>query len=56
MYEQNSKIHTYSMYLECALSLSVFMYVYMYVCMLNTDDLNYTIKTLSLCMHVCMTY
>ena len=24
----------------------------MYVCLLNTDDINYTIKTLSLCMHV----
>ena len=38
------------------------MYVCMYVCMtnrymlfsLNTDDINYTNKTLSLCMYVCI--
>ena len=34
-----------------ALYVLYVMYV-MYVCLLNTDDINYTIKTLSLCMYV----
>ena len=35
----------------CMLYVMYVMYV-MYVCLLNTDDINYTIKTLSLCMYV----
>ena len=49
-------IEWYTVHLQaCMYALYVLyyvMYVCMYVCLLNTDDINYTIKTLSLCMYV----